>query len=371
MPDRTPPRTQFVGIDLHQDSVALAVLEEGGTAPRDVQQLPNDPSKLKRFLDRVSRKGEVRACYEASACGYVLQRALTKWGYRCEVIAPSLIPRRPGDRIKTDRRDAVRLAHLYRAGELTAVRVPSEEEERVRALVRCREALVRETLASRHHVLKLLQGRGLRFTEGENWSGRFWAWLRKIQLPAPDDFTLQSYVALLDAKRTLSDEVRRRVEGYAQLEPWKGPVSRLVCLHGVDVATAMTLAAEVGDVKRFPTARNFMAWLGLGVSEYSSGGEERRGGITKAGNARCRRALVESAWHYRHAGPVRKGLANRRAGADPLVVAHAERARRRLTARYRELGLRMPPAKAVVAVARELAGFAWALMHGGPEHLHD
>lgn len=364
-------RTQFIGIDLHQDTVTLAVLEEGAPSPRDVQTLPNDPSKLRRYVSRVARQGPVKACYEASACGYVLQRALTSWGHGCEVIAPSLIPRRPGARLKTDRRDAAKLAHLYRSGELTAVRVPTEEEERIRSLVRCREALVREVLASRHHVLKLLQGRGARYPGKEKWTAAYQEWLRGVSLPEPDGYTLQTYIALLEAKLRLRDEVERKIESYAQVEPWKPVVGRLVCLRGVRVTTAMTLAVEVGDIQRFATARHFMAWLGLNVAEYSSGSQERRGGITKAGNGRCRRVLVEAAWHYRHRPCVGKALLSRREGADPLVITHADRAQHRLCTRFQDLEARMPGAKAVVAVARELAGFVWALMHPEAKHLKD
>jgi len=362
-------RTQFVGIDLHQETVTLAVLEEGAPSPRDVQTLPNDPSKLRRYIARVAQAGPVRACYEASACGYVLQRSLTRWGHACEVIAPSLIPRRPGARLKTDRRDAARLAHLYRSGELTAVRVPTEEEERLRSLVRCREALVREVLASRHHVLKLLQGRGQRYEGKEKWTAAYQRWLDQIDLPEPDAYTLRTYRALLETKIALREEVGRKIEAFAQLAPWKDVVARLVCLRGVRTVTAMTLALEIGDVTRFATARHLMAWLGLNVSEYSSGSQERRGGITKAGNGRCRRILVEAAWHYRHEPRVRKALEDRRRGADPLVVAHADRAQRRLCRRFKDLEARMPSAKAVVAVARELAGFVWALMHEGGRRL--
>ena len=362
-------RTQYLGIDLHQDTVTVAVLEEGAPAPRDVQSLPNDPAKLKRLVSRVAKQGPVTACYEASACGYVLQRALVAWGHSCDVIAPSLIPRRPGARLKTDRRDAAKLAHLYRSGELTAVRVPTEEEEeRIRSLVRCREALVREVLASRHHVLKLLQGRGQRYPGQEKWTAAYHAWLHAVSLPEPDDYTLATYMALLGSTLGLRQEVERKIEIYAQVEPWKDVVARLVCLRGVRVTTAMTLAVEVGDITRFATARHFMAWLGLNVTEYSSGSQERRGGITKAGNGRCRRVLVEAAWHYRHRPRVSKSLSDRRAGADPLAIAHAERAQRRLCARFQDLEARMPGAKVVVAVARELAGFVWALMHKEATH---
>ena len=170
----------YVGMDVHKDSVMVAVLPETAPEPTLVKRLPNDVGKLRRFFDRVARDGEVRACYEASGAGYVLERALTEWGHGCEVVAPSLIPKRPGERRKHDRRDATDLARLYRAGELVTIRIPTAEEERVRDLVRCRETFQREILKSRHYVLKFLARRGFVYREGANWTGKHFTWLRRL-----------------------------------------------------------------------------------------------------------------------------------------------------------------------------------------------
>lgn len=360
--------TQYVGIDLHQDEVALAVLAEDASACEPVQMLLNEPARLRRFFQRVSKRGPVRACYEAGGCGYVLQRSLTSWGVACEVIAPSLIPRRSGERVKTDRRDAEKLARLYRAGELTPIRIPSAEEERARSLVRLREALTREVLASRHYVLKLLQSRGHRFRDGQNWSGAFWGWLRQVALEGEDVLTLALYVELLEHKLALRQRVDERLLEVAQEPAWRHAVGRLRCLRGVDTLSALTLVLELGDVRRFATARQLMAFVGLNVSEYSSGESERRGGISKAGNARCRRVLVEAAWHYRHPPRLGVELARRQEGQPEAVRLHAMRAQRRLYRRSQELERRMASTKAVTAVARELTGFVWALLRG-EEHL--
>lgn len=356
--------TQFVGIDLHQDTITLAVLPEGAGGFLEVKTLVNEPARVRRFLESVSRRGPVKACYEAGGCGYVLYRRLRSWGYACEVIAPSRIPRACGDRVKTDRRDAERLAKLHRLGELTPVHVPTEVEERTRSLVRCRGTLTREILASRHYMLKLLLARGHRFDGGHNWGQAFWTWLHAIDLPGDDALTLSIYKELLEHKLALRERVDTRLEVIASEPEWKAVVARLCCLRGIKTLSALTLACEIADAMRFATARHLMAFLGLNVSEYSSGSSERRGGITKAGNAHCRHVLVEAAWHYRHPPRLSKDLEARMAGQPEAVKAHAMRAQRRLYRRFQDLEKRMASSKAVVAVARELVGFVWALMRG-------
>jgi len=354
--------TLLVGIDAHQDTVTLTVLPEGAKECEESRTLPNDLGKLRRHFMRLKKRGTLRACYEASGCGYVLQRALSKWGVDCEVIAPSLIPQRSGDRRKTDKRDAAKLARLYRAGELTAIRIPDEAEERVRSLVRCRETLTREILKSRHYVLKLLQSRGQVFRDGKNWTLRHWAWLRKLELEGEDRITFQTYLELLEYKLIQRDTLDRQIERIAFSETYKEPVGRLRSLRGIDTLTAMTLVCEIGDIRRFASPRQLMGYLGLTVSESSSGGVERRGGITKTGNARARRVLVESAWHYRY--PARRSavLQKRQQGQPPQVVSYSWRAQKRLHKKFEALVYRMAPCKAVVAVARELVGFVWALL---------
>ena len=361
--------TLFVGIDLHQDSVALAVLPEGASECEEPRQLPHDLGKLRKFFARLQKRGTVRACYEASGCGYVLHRALESWGVACEVIAPSLIPKRSGDRRKTDKRDAVKLARYYRAGELTAIRIPDEAEEQVRSLVRCRETFTREILKSRHYVLKLLLSRGHVYRTGKNWTQAHWAWLRKVELGGADKITLQTYLELLEFKLVQRDTLDQEIETIAFADPYREPVGHLRCMRGIDTLTAMVLICEIGDVRRFASPRQLMGYLGLTVSEMSSGGTERRGGITKAGNARARRILIEAAWHYRHPPRSSLGLRKRQQGQPSAVVAHAWRAQKRLHKKFEALVYRMAPSKAVVAVARELVGFVWAILQNDPAAL--
>lgn len=358
--------TIFVGMDVHQETVTVSVLPQLSAAPEETRTLPHDLGKLRKYFARLSKRGEIRSCYEASGCGYVLQRALTKWGVACEVIAPSLIPVRTGDRRKTDKRDAVKLARLYRAGELTAIRVPDAAEEQVRSLVRCRETLTREILKSRHYVLKLLLSRGQVYRGGGNWTRRHWDWLRQVKLEGADRITLQTYLELLEYKLIQREGLDKEIEQVAFSEAYREPVGRLRCLRGVDTLTAMTLVCEIGDVRRFASPRQLMGYLGLTVSEASSGGVECRGGITKTGNARARRVLVESAWHYRYPARRSRPLDKRQEGQPSAVVAHAWRAQKRLHKKFEALVYRMAPSKAVVAVARELVGFVWALLHNDP-----
>ena len=354
--------TLFVGMDVHQDSVMIAVLPEGAAECEKPREFSHDIAKIKKFFSKLSKRGEVQACYEASGCGYVLQRALTKWGVACEVIAPSLIPKRSGDRRKTDKRDAVKLARLYRAGELTSIRIPGEAEEQVRSLVRCRETLTREILKSRHYVLKLLLSRGYVYRTGSNWTAAYWTWLRKIKLEGADAITLQIYAELLEHKLLQRDTLDAQIKQIAFEDPYRKPVGLLRCMRGIDTLTAMILICEIGDARRFATPRQLMAYLGLVVSEISSGAVERRGGITKTGNTRARRALVEAAWHYRYPARSSRALQKRQEGQSSAAIAHAWRAQKRLHKKFNALAFRMAPTKAVVAVARELVGFVWALL---------
>ena len=331
----------FVGMDVHKDSVMIAVLPEGAREPTLVKRLSHDPRGLRRLLDRLGREHEVHACYEASGAGYVLERTIRSWGYACEIVAPSLIPRRPGERRKHDRKDAEELARLYRAGELVTIRVPTEREERVRDLVRCREAFQREALKSRHYILKFLARRGLVYREGHNWTEKHFAWLRAIQrdavLETEDQMVFGEYLALLEYKLDRRDELDRRIEALALEPTYREAVGRLCCLKGISIQAAMVLVTEIGASRR-------------------------QGSITKAGNSRVRHVLVQAAWSYRF--PPRRGeaLKRRQEGQPAGVVAHSWKAQHRLHKVFKRLVLRKKSQIAAVAVARELAGFVWALM---------
>lgn len=356
----------FVGMDVHQDSVTLAVFEGASKEPAVVQRLGNDLRTLRRFFDRWARRGEIHTCYEASGAGYVLQRELTGWGYDCEIIAPSLTPIRPGEQRKHDRRDAIMLARLYRAGELVPIRIPSPSDERVRDLVRCRQTFQRELLRSRHYIMKFLSRRGFVFRHGGRWGRKHRAWLERLlhehRLEPQDRPVYSEYLALMDYKIGRRDELDRQIEEVAFSDLYRTHVQRLSCFRGISTLSAMTLVTEIGDWRRFERPGQLMAYLGLVPREHSSGDRTRRGSITKAGNSRCRHILVQAAWHYRLRPAVGKELKKRHQGQPPGVIAHAWKSQHRLHKLYHRIGNRKSSQVAVVAVARELVGFLWAVM---------
>jgi transposase len=354
-------------MDVHKDTVMSAVFVGGSGEPAIVQQLPNESRRLKRFFERWSRAGEVRACYEASGAGYVLQRELTEWSIHCDVIAPSLTPVRPGDHRKHDRRDATQLARLYRAGELVTIRVPSPSQERVRDLVRCRQCFQREILRSRHYVTKFLARRGFVFREGAPWTRKHRRWLEKLlhggHLEPADRWVFGEYLALLDYKLSRRDDLDEQIEKIALSPAYKPFVDQLRSFRGINTLAAMTLATEIGDWRRFERPSQLMAYLGLVPSEHSSGDRQRKGPITKAGNSRCRHVLVQAAWKYRHRPAVGVDLKKRQLGQPPELIAHAWKAQHRLYKLYHRIAAKKSNQIAAVAAARELVGFLWAVMH--------
>jgi transposase len=361
------PSTIYLGLDVHKESITVAVLPAGLTAPTRVEKHSSDLVRLRRLCDRLAREGELRACYEASGAGYVLQRAMREWGYSCEVIAPSLIPTKPGVQRKHDKHDAAQLARLYRAGELTPVRIPSESEERVRDIVRCRETFQRELGKSRHYILKFLARRGFVYRDGTNWSKPHLAWLRRLAsadspLALEDQLVFSEYLALFDYKLQRRDELDQRIEALALTPALKDAVGRLQCFRGISVHAAMVLATELVDWRRFEHPRQLSAYLGLVPREDSTGNRERRGSITKAGNSHCRHVLVQAAWSYRHRPQVGAQLKARQAGQPALILATSWKAQQRLHKRFEHLSYRKQPQIAAVAVARELVGFLWAAM---------
>ncbi len=366
----------YLGMDVHKESITIAVLPEGAKSPTRLDKLSNDLPKLKKWLERVARDGDIRACYEASGAGYVIHRAMKEWGYECEVIAPSLIPKRPGVQRKHDKRDAADLARFYRAGELTAVRIPSESDERVRDervrdVVRCRETFQKEILKSRHYILKFLARRGFVFREGTNWCSPHLKWLLHLTtenspLEQHDRLIYREYHALLLYKLERRDELDRQIEQLALLPHIAPMVERLQCFRGISLHSAMVLATEIVDWRRFERPGQRACYLGLVSREDSSGGRTRLGSITKAGNSHCRHVLVQAAWSYRHRPHTSVDLKRRQQGQSPSVIVHAWKAQQRLHQRFNHLSCRKRPQIAVVAVARELVGFLWAVMQDTP-----
>jgi transposase len=357
----------YLGMDVHKESITIAVLPAAAKTPTRIEKVPNDLPTLRKWITRIARDGEIRSCYEASGAGYVLHRALAEWGFACDVIAPSLIPKRAGVQRKHDKRDAADLARLYRAGELVAVRIPSETDERVRDVVRCRETFQREILKSRHYILKFLARRGFVFREGTNWCTPHLRWLQHLTTDAsplaPDDrLVFREYHALLEYKLQRREALDRKIEQLALLPHLAPMVGRLQCFRGISVHSAMVLATEIVDWRRFEHPRQLACYLGLVSREDSSGDRQRLGSITKAGNSHCRHVLVQAAWSYRHRPQVSVDLKRRQEGQPPRVITHAWKAQQRLHQRFNHLTYRKLPQIAVVAVAREFVGFLWAVM---------
>jgi transposase len=359
-----PKSTTIVAFDYHAATTTAAVLLPEQRTPA-LHALTSDIPTILRFLERLARTGPIQCCYEAGPCGFELQRALTTHDLPCDVIAPALIPRRPGDRIKTDRRDAAQLAVLYRADALTAIHIPTEQEEAARDLLRCREDIRTDLLRARHRLSKFLLRHGRRFTATKRaWTKRHTEWLQaqRWDLPALEQ-THRAYVRAVDDTVARLHAVDTELRDLLTLEPLRSRVERLRCFRGIDDLTALTIAAELGDARRFPSASRVMAFTGLVPSEYSSGASRVRGAITKTGNAHLRRVLVESAWHYRHHPFIGDALRHRQRGAPSAIIDQAWGAQRRLHRRYRRLAARGKPKQHIVtAIARELSGFLWAAL---------
>lgn len=362
----------WVGIDLHQSSLMLAAYRGWAKEPEVYRELDSRGPAVGRLLRGLRGQAPVRAVYEAGGCGYWLARRMKRWGVECEVVAPSLIPKRSGDRVKTDKRDALKLATMHRGDLLTPVRVPSLEEERVRRLVRAREALRRDVHRSKQRILKFLQSLGLRHSTAthkrKNWTQSFWRWLRGLKLHAQERESLALLESELEVQMALLADADERVAKRSMEAPYADAVGRLRCLRGIDTLSAMVLRTEVCDMRRFASASKFMGWLGLGVSEFTSV-KRLQGGITKTGNGRCRRILTEAAWNNTHWPHVSKALRDRSAGQPPEVIAHAFRAQKRLHKTWKCLEPKMGSKKAAVAMARQLAGFIWAIWLAEPELL--
>lgn len=353
----------FVGLDVHKDTIMACTFDPVSGEIGKARQFKNAPGRLTSFIRGLQSPGvDLQVCYEASSCGYVIYRLLAAMGVSCDVIAPTSIPRRAGDRIKTDRRDAEKLATMHAGGLLEAVRVPDKELEQVRALVRCRNTLTEDLIQVKHRTTRHLEARGHLFREGKNWSRAFWRWLKQVELEGADQTVLQVWVDKIQSLEGQIQAVDTQLKVEAKSDRFGETIKVLGAFRGVATLTALTLATELGDIRRFGSPRQLMAYLGLVPSEYSSGNTTRRGSITKTGNAHARKALVSAAWKYA-AQPYRsKVLKERQEGVSPPVVATAWKAQKRLHKRFHALAFRKPRSVANVAVARELAGFLWAAL---------
>jgi transposase len=357
--------TRFVGLDVHAETIAVAVAEGRGQV-RALGIIPNRPEAVRRLLGKVGKPGELRVCYEAGPTGYALYWLLTAMGIACEVIAPSLAPAKPGDRVKTDRRDAERLASSYQAGTLTTVWVPDPKHEALRDLVRAREAAKQDTKRAEHRLGKYLLRYGQRPPSGSRaWTAAWWQWVRKLELPHPEQgTTLLELILEVDHQSNRVERFDGAIERAVATAPeqLRSIVAALQSLRGVEQETAVTLATEFGSFVRFERAPQAMGYTGLVASEYTSGTKKRQGAITKTGNSHLRRALVEAAWHYRHRPRINQHQKKLQRELPPRIAEIAWTAQERLHRRFWALTNKSKPSpKVITALARELVGFVWAI----------
>jgi transposase len=359
-------KVRWIGLDVHAETIAVAVAESDGEV-RALGIIPNQADSLRRLVKKLGPAEHLRACYEAGPTGYVVYWQLTALGVACAVVAPTLVPVKSGDRVKTDRRDAVKLARSYRAGDLTAVWVPDADHEALRDLVRAREAAKKDQLRARHRLSKFLLRHGRRPPTGVRpWTERYLAWVRHDVhfTPAAQEATVVDYLHEVDHMRERIVRLEHAIHEAAQAAPpaMRAVIDALQALRGVAEISAVTIVVEVGPLTRFATARQLMGYSGAVPREDSSGARTRRGSITKTGNAHLRRVVGEAAWAYRGRPAMGPGIRKRQEGVSPEVSAIAWKAQHRLSARYRTLTGRGKCQQVVVtALARELLGFIWAI----------
>jgi transposase len=355
---------KYIGMDVHKETIAVSVAEARGGEVRYVGEIANTPEAMEKLVRQLRKGGaNLSFCYEAGPCGYGIHRQLTDLGWECLVVAPSLIPKKAGDRVETDRRDSLSLARLHRAGELTAVWVPDGAQEALRDLTRAREDMKHLQRQAKQRLLAFLLRHSRRYDGKSHWTQTHYRWLEQTKFDHPvQQIVFQEYIDTVKAMSRRVDALDKQIESAAGESVFWPVIEGLMALRGVSLLTATTIVAEIGDLRRFASAPQLMAYLGVVPSEHSSGGTRSRGGITKTGNGHVRRVLVEAAWTYRH--PARKtAVLQRRAERTPEVIQDiAWKAQKRMCGRYRLLESRGKlKVQVTTAIARELAGFIWAI----------
>lgn len=356
---------RYVGLDVHADTIAVAIAEGRGEA-RSLGTIPNRPDPIRKLIRRLEPLSTLRVCYEAGPTGYALYWQLVGLGVKCEVVAPTLVPVKAGDRVKTDRRDAEKLARSYRSGDLTPVWVPDAAHEALRDVVRAREAAKKDQLRAKHRLGKFLLRHGRRPPEATKaWTGKFWAWLDSVRFEyAAQEATLFDYRTEVERAADRLKRLEKAIDEAVLDAPaqMKAVIDALQALRGIAKITATTVVTEVGNFSRFVRPKLLMGYGGIVPSEHSSGDSKRRGAITKTGNAHLRRVLLEAAWAYQHRPRLGGELKKRQQGVSERVRDISWKAQQRLHSRYWRLTSRGKlPAKAITAVARELVGFIWAV----------
>lgn len=357
--------SKYIGLDVHKEMINVAVADKGRGQPRYWGEIRNRPEAVKRLLARLSVGGEpLRLCYEAGPCGYELYRRIVAAGHNCAVVAPALIPRKPGERIKTNRRDSLSLARLDRAGELTPVWVPDAEQEAMRDLSRAREDMKILDKQLRQRLNGFLLRHGRSYSDRGRWTQAHWRWLETLRFDSPcQQIVLEEYVEAVRTAQARTAELEKQLHQASESWSLSAATRAAMALRGVDRTAAVTLLAELDDLSRFQHPRELMSYVGLVPSEHSSGDRQRRGAVTKAGNAHARRILVECAWAYRFPARKTARIQRRAEQTPPAVQAIAWRAQKRLCGRFQRLrarGLNAP--KTVTSIARELCGFVWAVV---------
>jgi transposase len=358
-------KVRFLGLDVHAETIAVAIAEPDGEV-RSLGTIANRAESIRKLVKKLGPVDQLKACYEAGPTGYVLYWQLVKLGVECEVIAPTLVPMKAGDRVKTDRRDAERLARSYRSGDLTPVWVPDEGSEALRDLVRAREAAKQDQLRARHRLSKFLLRSGQRPAMGvKAWTLGYMAWVRQIRFPQiAQEFTRLDY---LHEVEHMGERIKRLEQAITEAIKLASPelrevITGLQALRGVAQISAVTIAAELGNISRFQGARQLMGYSGAVPSEDSSGQRTRRGSITKTGNAHLRRIAIEAAWSYRLRPGIGPALRKRQEGVPEQIKEIAWKAQHRLHKRYMSLAAAgKDQRKIITAVGRELLGFIWAV----------
>jgi transposase len=362
--------TKFIGMDVHKATITVSIAESGGGEVRYFGEIANTGEAIAKLVRQLRKdEAELSFCYEAGPCGYGIQHQLAELGWDCQVVAPSLIPKKAGNRVKTDRRDSVMLARLHRAGELTAVWVPDDAQEALRDLTRAREDMKHLQRQAKQRLLAFLLRYGKCYAGKSNWTQAHFRWLEEMKFTHPvQQIVFQEYVDTVKALSKRVGALDEQLTAAASESAFWPVIEALMALRGVSLLTASTIVAEIGDLKRFASAPQLMAYLGLVPSEHSSGATKTRGTITKTGNGHVRRVLVEAAWTYRHPARKTATLQRRAERTSEAVQQIAWDAQKRLCGRYRLMEAKGKlKVQACTAVARELAGFIWAIGQALPQ----
>jgi transposase len=354
----------FVGLDVHKDSIDVATGEEAGGEVSHYAAVGGDRNAVMRLCRKLESSGKSLVfIYEAGPCGFWICRLLRRRGHECRVVSPGLTPRSNADRVKTDRRDALKLCRLARAGELDGIHIPDELDEAMRDLVRTREDAVTMQRQARQRLSALLLRNELRYNKKTAWTAAHRRWIAELKLPHPaQQIAFEEYVQAIDEATHRVERLETAIRDELARWRFRPVVQALQAFRGIRTIHAVRLLAELGELSRFASARHLMGYLGLVPSENSTGSRRRQGAITKTGNSSARRALVEAAWAYHYGARVSVGIARRQSDLPKAVTDLAWKAQLRLCTRYRRLSARgLPRNKIIVAIARELSGFVWAL----------